>query len=111
MNWNKFFTLTIFSLPLTNLSLFLLKYFSRYGCTSATKLSNSSLPSCSDRTTLTANDNNDGNTHKLYYENRWEPPLIAAPHGVTIGKLGGGGHYASSPKLWPSQTNLPDKKL
>ncbi len=81
----------------------------RYGCTSATKLSNPpSSSSCLDRPTSTAyNTRNIDNHHNhiMLYENRWEPPLIAAPHGVTIGKLGGGGHYASSPKLWPSETS------
>lgn len=39
--------------------------------------------------------------------NEWVPPLNASPHGVTCGRLGGGGHFASTPKLWPATSTMP----
>ena len=34
------------------------------------------------------------------FADEWAQPLIASPHGVTCGRLGGGGHFASTPKMW-----------
>mmetsp|Transcript_21162 Transcript_21162/g.31202 ORF Transcript_21162/g.31202 Transcript_21162/m.31202 type:complete len:388 (+) Transcript_21162:163-1326(+) len=90
---------------------------SRYGFNSAIQLTKQCFERL--RTTdleLAANDNRGISSNAssmkqvdiesdLVRVNEWVPPLIASPHGVTCGKLGGGGHFASTPKLWPGNNN------